>query len=56
MLAYSTYSDVQGYTSNAYGNFLTAARGVNGELSYDLGNINEKKFYVVSQGIYADAV
>ena len=42
MLAYSTYSDVQGYTSNAYGDFLAAAGGVNGELSYDSSNINEK--------------
>lgn len=43
MLAYTTYSDAQGYTRNAYGNFLTAARGVNGDISYDSSNVNLAK-------------
>ncbi|MBO5459801.1 MAG: hypothetical protein J5981_06090 [Lachnospira sp.] len=46
MLAYSTYSDVQGYTSNAYGKFLSAAGGINGELTYDLSNIDEKTDFI----------
>ena len=46
MLAYTTYSDVQGMTSNAYGNFLQAANGVNGDITYDSNSINEKKDYI----------
>lgn len=42
MLAYTSYSDVQGLTKNAYGNFLSAAGGVNGDITYDAANINEK--------------
>ena len=43
MLAYTTYSDAQGMTKNAYGNFLQAAGGVNGDIIYDAASINEKK-------------
>lgn len=46
MLAYTTYSDVQGMTKNAYGNFLQAASGVNGNITYDANSINEKKDYM----------
>ena len=42
MMAYSTYSDEQGKTSDAYGDFLLAADGTNGTLTYDLSNINTK--------------
>lgn len=46
MLAYTTYSDVQGMTSDAYGKFLQAASGVNGDITYDANSINEKKDFV----------
>ena len=46
MLAYTTYSDVEGLTKNAFGDFMNAARGVNGNISYDAGSINEKKNYM----------
>lgn len=46
MLAYSTYSDVQGYTSGAFGNFLTAAGGVNADITYDEDNVNVKKNFM----------
>lgn len=42
MLAYATYSDVQGYTQNAYGDFLSATQGVGGNMIYDETNINQK--------------
>ena len=42
MMAYSTYSDKQGKTSDAYGDFLNVANGTNGTLTYDLSNINTK--------------
>ena len=42
MLAYSTYLDVTGQTKNAFGDFLTASGGVNGDLTYDAENINTK--------------
>jgi len=42
MMAYSTYSDEQGKTSDAYGDFLLAAGGTNATLTYDLSNINTK--------------
>ena len=29
MLAYTTYSDVEGFMKNAFGDFMNAARGVN---------------------------
>lgn len=43
MLAYSTYSDVQGYTTDAYANFMSAAGGTSADIEYDSTNINEKK-------------
>ncbi|MDO5575260.1 MAG: hypothetical protein Q4G60_14920 [bacterium] len=43
MLAYSTYSDVQGYTTNAYRDFMSAAGGTSADLEYDSSNINEKR-------------
>jgi len=46
MLAYSTYSDIQGMTSNAYSNCLQSANGVNGEIVYDSDSINTKKDYM----------
>ena len=46
MLAYTTYSDVEGFTKNAFGDFMNAARGVNGNISYDADNIKEKKDYM----------
>jgi hypothetical protein len=42
MLAYSTYSDVQGYTDNALGNFSSVASGVKCDNSYDENNVNIK--------------
>ena len=46
MLAYTTYSDVEGLTKNAFGDFMSAAGGVNGDISYDADSINEKKDYM----------
>lgn len=46
MLAYATNSDARGMTKNAYGNFLQAASGVNGNITYDAESINEKKNYM----------
>lgn len=43
MLAYSTYSDVQGHTTDAYENFMSAASGTSADIKYDSTNINEKK-------------
>lgn len=43
MLAYSTYSDVQGYTLDAYENFMSAAGGTSADLTYDSSNVHEKK-------------
>ena len=42
MLAYSTYLDLTGQTKNGFGDFLTASRGVNGDLTYDAGSMNTK--------------
>jgi len=42
MMAYSTYSDEQGKTSDAYGDFLKVVDGTNGTLTYDLNNIDAK--------------
>ena len=42
MLAYTTYADVSGKTSDAFGRFLSASGGVNGEISYDSYNIDKK--------------
>lgn len=42
MLAYSTYLDISGQTQNAFGDFINAAGGVNGDLKYDATNINIK--------------
>lgn len=42
MLAYSTYSDMMGTTNDAFGKFLQAAGGVNGDKTYDLSNIDTK--------------
>jgi hypothetical protein len=46
MLAYTTYSDVEGFTKNAFGDFMNAAGGVNGNITYDSDSINEKKDYM----------
>lgn len=46
MLAYATYSDVQGYTSDAFGDFMAAAGGVNGDITYDESNVNLKKDFM----------
>ena len=46
MLAYTTHSDVEGLTKNAFGNFINAAGGVNADTSYDSDSINEKKDYM----------
>ena len=43
MLAYTTYADVQGYTKDGFGHFITAADGVNQDQSYSLGNIDTKQ-------------
>jgi len=43
MLAYATYSDVQGYTTDAYENFMSAAGGTSADIEYDSTNINAKK-------------
>ena len=42
MLAYSTYLDLTGQTKNGFGDFLTASRGVNGDLEYDAQSMNTK--------------
>ena len=39
MLGFTTYSDIMGYTYDGFGNFISASRGVNGDISYDLSNI-----------------
>ncbi len=46
MLAYAAYSDVQGYTSDAFGNFLSAAGGVNGDITNDDNSVNVKKNFM----------
>lgn len=46
MLAYAAYSDVQGYTSDAFGNFLSAAGGVNGDITYDESSVNVKNNFM----------
>ena len=46
MLAYTTYSDVESFTKNAFGDFMNAASGVNGNITYDSDSINEKKDYM----------
>lgn len=46
MLAYATYSDAQGYTSDAFGDFMAAAGGVNGDITYDESNVNLKKDFM----------
>lgn len=42
MMAYSTYLDAQGYTSNAFGDFITSAMGTEVSINYDYNNINKK--------------
>ena len=39
MLAFTTYSDKMGHTSDGFGDFVSAARGINGDISYDVSNI-----------------
>lgn len=46
MLAYATYSDVQGSTSDALGNFLSAAGGVNADITYDESSVNVRKNFM----------
>lgn len=41
--SYAAYSDVQGYTTDAYENFISAAGGTSADIEYDSTNINEKK-------------
>lgn len=43
MLAYSTYLDVTGKTKNAFGDFLSASRGINGDKEYDDASSNIKR-------------
>ncbi len=43
MLAYSTYLDLSGQTKDAFGDFLSASRGVNGNLEYDAESMNQKR-------------
>lgn len=43
MLAYSTFLDVSGKTKNAFGIFVSSARGVNGDLEYNSSNIESKQ-------------
>jgi len=43
MLAYTTYSDVQGYTNAGLGHFLSAAGGLNQDQSYSLEKIDTKQ-------------
>lgn len=42
MLAYPTYLDITGQTKNGFGDFINAARGVNGNLTYDAESIDTK--------------
>ena len=46
MFAYTTYSDVESFTKNAFGDFMNATGGVNGNITYDSDSINEKKDYM----------
>ena len=43
MLAYSAYLDVSGQSKNAFGDFLSASRGVNGDITYDAESSFAKK-------------
>ena len=45
MLSYSTYLDVTGQTKDAFGHFLSASRGVNGDLEYNTERMNERINY-----------
>ncbi len=47
MLAYSTYFDVSGRTQNAFGDFVSSASGINGDLQYDSSNINIKTNFMM---------
>lgn len=42
MLALTTNLDITGQTKNAFGDFVSAARGVNGDLDYDSFNIGKR--------------
>ena len=46
MLAYAKYSDLQGYTSDAFGNFMSAAGGVNGDITYGEDSVGIKKNFM----------
>lgn len=46
MLAYAAYSDVQGHTSDAVGNFMSAAGGLNGDITYDEDSVSVKKNFM----------
>ena len=46
MLAYATYSDTQGYTPDALGDFMSAAGGVNCDITYDEDSVNLKKNFM----------
>lgn len=45
MLAYTTYSDKQGFTKGAFGNFLNADKGINPSSTYDFTDIFDKQDY-----------
>ena len=55
MLGFTTYSDIMGYTSDGFGNFISAARGVNGDISYDLSNIMKRMDYKAVVSDFMDA-
>ena len=42
MLALSTHLDVTGQTKNAFGDFISAAGGVNGDLSFGINGFDQK--------------
>ena len=39
MLAYTSHLDITGQTNNAFGDFIAVARGVNGDRTYNSGNV-----------------
>ena len=42
MLAYTTHLDITGRTQNAFGDFISAARGVSGNQFYGSGNVEDR--------------
>ena len=47
MLAYSTFLDKSGKTKNAFGDFISASRGIDGNIQYNSNNIDNKNNFLL---------